>query len=786
MSDELVSFEVNGQTLQARPGSMLIAATDAAGITVPRFCYHKKLSIAANCRMCLVEVEKAPKPMPACATPIVAGMKVWTNSPKARAAQKDVMEFLLINHPLDCPICDQGGECELQDLSVGFGNGDSEYVEIKRVVRDKDIGPLIETAMTRCIHCTRCVRFGEEIAGMRELGATGRSQYTEIGTYVAKTVTSELSGNVIDVCPVGALTAKPSRYTARPWEMRSYDSIAPHDCVGSNIHVHTARGKVIRVVPRENEAINECWISDRDRFSYEGLQSADRLLKPQVKRDGQWKEVSWQEALDTVSGILRKQLPFDIAGFAGATSTLEEFFLFQKMLRGINVKNIDHRLRQVDFSDQDLLPVASGLGVSFAELEQQHAIFLIGANPRHDQPMLNHRIRKAVLSGGKVLALSPRKLDFNYEAEQLVAAPSAMLSELAVLVKAALAATGQAAPQAVSELLANLEVTEAAQARLEVLKAEKSLILLGQMAVQHPAFSSLRSLAIVLAQLTGAKLGYLPEANSIAADLVGVLPHRGMAGAPITEAGLTVSAALNDKSLTTLVLMNAELDDFANPQQALKALRSVKHVIVLAAFADAQTRDYATVLLPTSTFMETAGTFINAEGLWQSFKGVVTPPSEVRPLWKVLRVLGNALNLPDFDYVEASEVTAELKLELHAVPLTAIGELPTSSTTLIKPDAQTMHRIGDVPMYRSDALVRRAKALQAMLPSPVVRMHVQDMERLGIADGDLVRLGQGDSYVQLPAETNEAVPVGCVWVQSGTEAARALGTAFGSIMVDKG
>lgn len=785
MSEELVSFEVNGQTLQARPGSMLIAATDAAGITVPRFCYHKKLSVAANCRMCLVEVEKAPKPMPACATPIVAGMKVWTQSEKARAAQQDVMEFLLINHPLDCPICDQGGECELQDISVGFGNSASEYVEIKRVVRDKDIGPLIETAMTRCIHCTRCVRFGEEIAGMRELGATGRSQYTEIGTYVAKTVRSELSGNVIDVCPVGALTAKPSRYTARPWEMRSHDSVAPHDCVGSNVHVHTARGQVIRVVPRENESINECWISDRDRFSYEGLKSQDRLLKPQIKRDGHWKEVSWQDALDAVSSVLRKQLPFNMAAFAGPSSTLEEFFLFQKVIRGLNVKNLDHRLRQVDFSDQDTAPLAAGLGISLVELEQQQAIFLIGANPRHDQPMLNHRIRKATLAGAKVLALNPLSLAFNYDAEQVVADPLAMVTELAVLVKAALSAVNQSAPAVVADLVNKVEVTDRARAQLELLKVEKAIILLGSMASQHPAYASLRTLASILAQATGAKLGYLPEANSLAAQLVGVLPHRELAGAPVAEAGLNVDAALNSKSISTFVLMNAELDDFANPQQALKAFRAAKDVIVLAPFADAQTRDYATILLPTSTFMETAGTFVNAEGVWQSFKGVVAPPADVRPLWKVLRVLGNALNLPNFDYVDTSEIVAELKLDLHSVQLSTIGQLP-EALNFPKQDANSMQRIGDVAIYRTDALVRRAKALQAMLSSPAVRMHTADMDRLGIMVGDLVRLGQGESYVQLPAEADEAVPAGCVWVQAGTEAARVLGASFGSIMVNKG
>lgn len=785
MSEDFVSFEVNGQTLQARPGSMLIAATDAAGITVPRFCYHKKLSVAANCRMCLVEVERAPKPLPACATPIVAGMKVWTHSAKARAAQQDVMEFLLINHPLDCPICDQGGECELQDLSLGFGNSSSEYVEIKRVVRDKDLGPLIETAMTRCIHCTRCVRFGEEIAGMRELGATGRSQYTEIGTYVAKTVSSELSGNVIDVCPVGALTAKPSRYTARPWEMRAYDSIAPHDCVGSNLHVHTARGKVVRVVPRENEAINECWISDRDRFSYEGLKSQERLLKPQIKRDGHWKEVSWQEALDNVSGILRKQLSFNVAALAGPSSSAEEFFLFQKLMRGLNITNIDHRLRQVDFSDQAVAPIAPSLGMSLVELEQQQAIFLIGAYPRHDQPLLNHRIRKASLAGARILALNPCQFAFNYDLVQIVATPLAMVDELAVLVKASLEAADLAIPQVVAELLANVQVTETARAQLEQLKAERALILLGQIATQHPAFSSLRTLASLLAQATGAKLGYLPEANSMAAHLAGVLPHRRIAGGSVTNEGLTVSGALTDKNISTLVLMNAELDDFASPQQALKAFRAAKHVIVFAPFADTLARDYATILLPTSTFVETAGSFINAEGVWQSFQGVVTPPGEARPLWKVLRVLGNALNLPDFDYLDTNEILAELKLNLQAVKLSTLGTLPTR-LSLPKPVAHTMQRIGEVAMYRTDALVRRAKALQAMTGSPVVRMHPRDMDHLGISAKDLVRLGQGDSYVQLPAEMDEAIPVGCVGVQSGTEAARALGAAFGSIMVDKG
>ena len=495
--------------------------------------------------------------------------------------------------------------------------------------------------------------------------------------------------------------------------------------------------------------------------------------------------MSWQEALDNVSGILRKQLSFNVAALAGPSSSAEEFFLFQKLMRGLNITNIDHRLRQVDFSDQAVAPIAPSLGMSLVELEQQQAIFLIGAYPRHDQPLLNHRIRKASLAGAKILALNPRQFAFNYDLVQIVATPLAMVDELAVLVKASLEAADLAIPQVVAELLANVQVTETARAQLEQLKAERALILLGQIAIQHPAFSSLRTLASLLAQATGAKLGYLPEANSMAAHLAGVLPHRRIAGGSVTNEGLTVSGALTDKNISTLVLMNAELDDFASPQQALKAFRAAKHVIVFAPFADTLARDYATILLPTSTFVETAGSFINAEGVWQSFQGVVTPPGEARPLWKVLRVLGNALNLPDFDYLDTNEILAELKLNLQAVKLSTLGTLPTR-LSLPKPVAHTMQRIGEVAMYRTDALVRRAKALQAMTGSPVVRMHPLDMDHLGISAKDLVRLGQGDSYVQLPAEMDEAIPVGCVGVQSGTEAARALGAAFGSIMVDKG
>ncbi|MEZ5538234.1 MAG: NADH-quinone oxidoreductase subunit NuoG [Thiolinea sp.] len=784
MSEKIITIEVNGIELQVTPGQMLIEATDEAGINIPRFCYHKKLSVAANCRMCLVEVEKSAKPLPACATPVSEGMKVWTRSEKARAAQEDIMEFLLINHPLDCPICDQGGECELQDVSMGFGNSSSHFVEMKRVVKDKDIGPLIETEMTRCIHCTRCVRFGEEVAGLRELGATGRSEHMEIGTYVAKTVTSELSGNVIDLCPVGALTAKPSRYKARAWEMRSHAGIAPHDSVGSNIDVHTFDGQVVRVVPRENDAVNECWISDRDRFSYQGLYSHDRLLQPQIKRDGQWQTVGWQEALDEVAGILRNAEPDKTGGLIAPVSTLEELYLFQKLMRGAGVANIDHRLQQVDFSDQNNVSAAPMLGVSIAELEQQQAVLLVGSNVRHDQPMLNHRLRKSVADGGVVMAVNPRRVDFNYEVQQQVVAPQAMVTKMAAIAKALSELADKALPAELAGLCDQAEVGDADRdIAAKLLDAGNSMVLLGNMAIQHPQLATLRALSSVIAALSDSKCGYLQAAaNTVGAALAGVLPHRVHGGETAEHAGLHVTDMLS-ADLDTFVLMNVESDDFADPYQAAAAFNQAKNVIVISPFASEQMLEYATVLLPGTTFAETAGTFVNAEGSWQSFSGVSKAPGEARPGWKILRVLGNKLEVPEFDYVSAPEVAAELKLELQQVKpgnqYTLAGELSVAAVE------GRMQRIGDVPMYRSDMLVRRAAALQEMLPEPLIHLNPQDMDALDYVEGDLIKASQGEGSVQLPVTADEHIPQGCVWIQAATAAANTLGESFGYIDLDR-
>lgn len=495
MSVQPITIEVDGIQMEARKGAMLIEVTDAAGIHIPRFCYHKKLTVAANCRMCLVEVEKAPKPLPACATPVMDGMKVWTQSAKAQSAQQGTMEFLLINHPLDCPICDQGGECELQDVAMGYGSDVSRFVERKRVVKDKDIGPLIATEMTRCIHCTRCVRFGTEIAGIRELGATGRGEHMEIGTYLAKSIVSELSGNVIDICPVGALTAKPSRFAGRSWEYAQHPAIAPHDSIGSHIFLHTMRDKVMRVVPRDCESINETWISDRDRFSYEGLYSLDRAVQPLLKQADEWQVVEWDNALTAVhqglSQVIEQHGPDAVGVLVSPTATLEELYLAQKLSRGLGIANIDHRLRQADFSDQDHAPVFPWLGQPLETLEQVDAALLIGSNVRMEQPIAGHRLRKAALAGGKIMFINPRDFEFRFPvAAKLIVDPLTMVSGLAGVAKAIAERKGEQLPDHLYALLNGSEPDDD-DARTMVdnlINGERATVLLGNLAVSHPLF----------------------------------------------------------------------------------------------------------------------------------------------------------------------------------------------------------------------------------------------------------------------------------------------------------
>jgi len=784
MSEELVNIEVDGVPLKARKGAMLIESTDAAGIAIPRFCYHKKLSIAANCRMCLVEVEKAPKPLPACATPVVEGMKAYTRSPKALAAQKGTMEFLLINHPLDCPICDQGGECELQDLALGYGGDLSRFAERKRVVPDKDIGPLIATEMTRCIHCTRCVRFGEEIAGLRELGATGRGEHVEIGTYVSKAVVSELSGNVIDLCPVGALTAKPSRYKGRSWEFVQHSAIAPHDSVGSNIYIHTLRGQVIRVAPRENESINETWLSDRDRFSYEGIYSADRLAKPLV--DGV--ESEWEPALEATANRLKEVIARHGADSVGVlispTATLEELYLAQKLARGLGIANIDHRLRQADFSDQDTAPVFPWLGQRLADLEKVQSALVIGSNVRMEQPLAGHRLRKAALAGGRIMFVNPIDFDFHFPvAAKTIVSPERMVATLAGIAQALAQRKNETLPASLAGLSVDAPSDADQAIAAHLMENAPATVLLGNLAMAHPAFAQLRALAGFVALNCQASFGYLPEAaNSVGGWLAGALPHRLVGGKPATTAGLNARAML-ETPRKAYVVVGAEPElDCWDGAAALKAMQTAELVVALSPYASTSAKAYAKIILPVGSFAETSGTYVNAEGTWQSFQGASKPFGASRPGWKVLRVLGNVCGLEGFDYLTSEEVLAEIQAACAEVQP---DNRPDLEKTLTPFQAEGLLRIGDVPIYSLDPLVRRAHSLQrSPLAQPVaVRLHPGMAQELGVAERGQVQVRQNGAVVDLPLLLDDSVPKGCVWIPAGTAASVALGPAFGPVTI---
>ena len=776
----MANIEIDGKKIQARDGSMVIEAADEVGIYIPRFCYHKKLSIAANCRMCLVDVEKAAKPLPACATPVTDGMKIFTKSEKAVAAQKSVMEFLLINHPLDCPICDQGGECELQDIAMGYGSDMSKFTEGKRVVKNKDLGPLISTDMTRCIHCTRCVRFGSEVAGVRELGATGRGEHMEIGTYVKNSVTSELSGNVIDLCPVGALTSKPFRFSARAWELAEHDAVAPHDCLGSNISVHVRNAnEVIRVVPRENEEINETWISDRDRFSYEAVNSAERLTRPMIKQKGIWQETDWESALRQVVGgfnkVIVEQGVDQVGALISANCTTEEHFLLQKLMRGLRVANIDHRLRQTDFADQHNAPVFPGLGQPVQELENADAVLLVGSNIRHDQPLAAHRLRKGANSNGtQVMVLNSVDYDFYLPvAHKLLTSPANYVSELAAILKAVLAEKGGSAPEGFDNFASAVEPGEQHKAiAAKLLGGGNSSIILGPMALNHPELSSLRVLAAQIAQLSGSRFGYLSDGgNSAGAWIAGSVPHRQQAGNEAEEMGISAQEMLN-KGLKAYFLVNVEPHiDSVYPARALANLKNSQFNVVLSSFVDDTIKEYADVLLPMGAFTETAGTYINAAGQWQSFAGVVKPPGEVRPGWKILRVLGNFFGVNGFDYVQAGDVLAELQGSINHRTLND-NSVRWQCPPAINSANDQIVRVSETQMYAGDSLQRRAKALQdtEVAYEAAIRVNRVMAERLSLRNGGRasVKQSHADSgAVLLPVVLDDAVSDNCVLIHAG-------------------
>jgi NADH-quinone oxidoreductase subunit G len=791
MSDDLLNIEINGVALQARKGAMIIEVADQAGIRIPRFCYHEKLSIAANCRMCLVEVEKAPKPLPACATPVMEGMKVFTRSPRALSAQKGTMEFLLINHPLDCPICDQGGECELQDVAMGYGGDVSRYNEGKRVVLDYDIGPLIETEMTRCIHCTRCVRFGEELAGIRELGATGRGENTRIGTYIAQAVTSEMSGNVIDLCPVGALTAKPSRYSARAWELRQSPSVAAHDCVGSNIHMHSFRGRINRVVPRDNEAINECWLSDRDRFAYEGLNSDERLTAPMIRKNGVWEQTDWDSALHMAVSRLQEIGNRDgieqLGILVSPNATLEEMHLLNRIAGGLSCNNIDHRVRQSDFTDPGKEPVFPSLGRSIESLEHLDAGLLIGSNVRKEQPIIAHRIRKAAMRGARIMFVNTREFDTHFHVEEnLVGSPARMVSDLAAIAKSLFDITASAVPESIRPALSKIESSDVHLAIAEHLKtAEQACVIIGPQAQMSPYYTQIRFLAEAIAGASSAGLGYLTDgANTSGAWISGLLPHRDTGGQGRGTVGLDVQSMMTQPRKAYLLHQLEAGPDFADPAGTRKALNQAECVVCLTSYVTEAMKDYADVLLPVATHAETSGTYINIEGKWQSFPGAVNAPGEVRPAWKVLRVLGNLLNLDGFEYVSSEEILRELQQACGELEMN--NSLQGSMPLDIPTEQEGLSRISGVAWYHEDPVVRRARSLRKT-PDGMdtrVRLHPQTAARLGLEEAERIMVRQADGESGMSLEIDAGVPENCVWVPMASDENENLGPAFGPIELE--
>ncbi|MEX1829007.1 NADH-quinone oxidoreductase subunit NuoG [Luteibacter sp. CQ10] len=740
---DLVNVEIDGVPVQVAKGSMIIQAADAVGIPIPRFCYHRKLPIAANCRMCLVEIEKMPKPAPACATPVGEGMKVFTRSDKALKSQRNVMEFLLINHPLDCPICDQGGECELQDVSLGYGRSVSRYNERKRSVADENIGPLIATEMTRCIQCTRCVRFTSEIAGTYELGGMSRGETLEIGTYIGKTIESELSGNIIDVCPVGALTNKPFQFQARAWELIARPSVAYHDALGSNLWMHTRRGEVLRNVPRDNETINECWLSDRDRYSHQGLYAADRVKSPMVKRNGQWSATTWDDALSVAKEALKSVAGADLGVLVHGATSNEEGELIVRLARGLGSAHVDHRLRQLDFADNAFAkPFAS----TIASFDTVKSALLVGSDLRHEVPLLNHRIRQAVKKGAKVYAVNPAHFNFNYAlAGEAVAAPHAFVDELLLLAKAA-AETGATVPASIAAAVDGAQATDAHRDAVKALSADGAVVILGHAAVTHPEASWLRAIARFIAQATGAAFNELPVgANAIGLASVGVLP---------TAGGLDARAMLAQPR-KGYVLYNVEPPhDFADGALAQQAMHSAQTVVAFAAYASDALKDSADVILPIALTPEIDGTLVNVEGTAQVVAAGAKAPGDARPGWKVLRALGGMLGVAGFEFDDLAGLRdgmTERATEMRS-------QLATRSSGV------SFSRLATMPIYRVDAVLRRAGALNSHpLNRPAaIRIHADDAGKLGLAEGGNARVGDA----VLPVAIDASVPAGAAWIEA--------------------
>jgi NADH-quinone oxidoreductase subunit G len=794
----LLNIEIDGQATQIESGRTVMDAARQLNITIPHFCYHNKLSIAANCRMCLVQVEKAPKPLPACATPVTEGMKVFTHSEFAVKSQKGVMEFLLINHPLDCPICDQGGECQLQDLAVGYGGSDSRFQEEKRVVANKDLGPLISTDMTRCIHCTRCVRYGEEIAGIMELGMGGRGEHSEIMAFMGQTVDSEVSGNAIDLCPVGALTSKPFRFSARTWELRRSRSISPHCSLGSNLVVQSKAEHVMRVLPGVNEELNECWLSDKDRFSYEALNSEDRATKPMIKRNGQWAESTWQEALEFAVEGLRQALHSAsgtdaIAALASPHQTLEELYLLQALVRGLGSGNVDHRLKQTDFRLDSSLQGAPWLGMPVAAVSQLKSSLVIGSSLRKDHPLIAVRLRQAARKGCKVHMIHSANDDLAMpKATSLFVKPSELPNALAQVLVAAAQQIGQALPPSMG--IENILVSAEAQAiATSLLHNEHAAVLLGNFAQHHPEFSQLYAMGEELARITQSSFGVIGEAaNSVGADIAGAVPGHGPFGQDAVQG--KPASDLIAKAREAYLLLGAEPDlDSADGAAAKAAMLSARCVIALTSFTS-QVAEYAHVILPIAPFSETAGSFVNTEGRLQSFTAAVKPLGEARPAWKVLRVMANLLELTGFDFEDIEGVRTAMGADLpERARRYAFNPLSEHAKSVLPPvpnglmPGHYLERFTETPIYRADAIVRRSPSLQARSDGwkASVVMHPDTAKSLHIQAGEIVRVKHLDHSAELPVIEDSGVVMGVARIPAAWTQTSTLGVTSGAVMIER-
>ncbi len=779
-----INIEIDNEKVVAKPGEMVIEVADRAGSYIPRFCYHKKLSIAANCRMCLVEVENAPKTLPACATPVAEGMKIFTRSKETLKSQKAVMEFLLVNHPLDCPVCDQGGECELQDLSIGFGASTSDFADNKRVVADEDLGPLVATEMTRCIHCTRCVRFCDEIAGKQQLGAFGRGNNMSIGTFLTQGLKSELSGNVIDLCPVGALTSKPFRFSGRSWEFKQHANIAPHDCVGSNIHIHTqdknytTGSRLMRVLPKENQSINETWISDRDRFSYSGADSAERLDKPLLKRNGKWVKISWQSALtylaDTLSAIKKSNQSDSLGLLAHPSSTTEEFFMLQSIVRHLGSGNIDHRVTTACFEDQNSFGLYPQLNIALENIVEAKAVLLVGSFAREEQPILCHKLRAAAKSGTKIFVINSYLYDFAADLSENIVVPSGeMAASLSALVNILAGKSDQPATAEIKALGAHLTGC-----------LEGLAVIAGEQIESHVDGSAIRTLLATIAA-QGSFSQITRGANSQGAWLSGAIPHRAAFQAKVKSKGLDAAAMFKNK-LACYILHGIEPEaDCIDPAAALASLSEADFVVVCNPFVTAAMKSYANLILPIATFAETSGSYVNCEGKHQQFKAALEPQAEAKPAWKIYRVLAELLEVPNMDFSSCEDITAHIinnmpKPDPQNWDITAKVEIKSRSGS---------YRIGHWPAMCTDPLVRRSIALQSTLESgsAYAKINSYFAKEKNIVSGQKITLEQGGYQEKYICIFDDNIAGKDIWLATGMPGRNNLSYASGEInIVDEG